>query len=62
MGSAEVRTARKRMQISKICPRLASFGLVLPRLALFGLIWPHVAYPDLICQLPLNQKHNSLKS
>ena len=43
MGSAEVRTARKRMQISKICPRLASFGLVLPRLALFGLIWPHLA-------------------
>ncbi len=52
-------------------PRLASFGLIRPRLVLFGTVWPylasfglmwsHVAYPDLICQLPSNQEHNSFK-
>jgi len=39
----------------------AKFALIWPHLVLFGLIWSHVAYPDLICQLPLKQKHNSLK-
>ena len=51
MGSAEVGTARKFMHLSKICSRLPSFGH----------IWSHLAFPDLFCQLPLNQKHNSLR-
>lgn len=40
---------------------LPLFGLIWSCFASFGLIWPHVAHPDLICQLPLNQKHNNFK-